>query len=367
MNPHPRNVIIDLVSWSNRPNAKVFNCPDGDVWFITNPIVDAATLDSLGEYRAAAERLLQTKFRVYRSSLVDASHMFRDMFNSVVMYPPEDGTEGTEDKPIPIEVLPSSFNAVLLALDSSHSPDLEGVTTGMLKDIFQFCDKYLLEGVKTSFRRMLAFYPEFETRPLEWYLFSKKMGWVEEQRVALAHCLSQTLDHLIYPSPELEEDQDFANLSRRDFTSILKLWREPRIALQTEVYRFTRPTVTLTQGGSRYDPEEAWFVPRCKCNPTMILDPSHEYDSAPPKWLVAFDRLAEGEIRKDAKAATELMFTAEFLLHSALLGGCDECHKNIFTNSRGLRLFRDGVKKAWHSAIETASKAGPGNDGMILL
>lgn len=236
------------------------------------------------------------EFRVFNRILIEASPIFRDMDSlpKSVESPSHISRANLEEDQETLELLLQFLYPM---------PDPAVSTFDILKRLMKAADKYILEGVMQSLRRILISPAFVEWEPLRVYALACMYGYEAEAKVASRHCMK--ID--ILPQAELYEE--LSMISGRDLLRLLKLHHT----------RGTEILLILNNSG-----------------PSACT--GHGATIGPPLWWTEFKARAKEEVR--ARPVTDTILQPGFLAACVSYGlhGCQQCATNYLSNATQARL-----------------------------
>lgn len=239
------------------------------------------------------------EFRVFSRILIEASPIFRDMTS----LPKSLETPS----PVPRADLEEDQETLELLLRFLYPmPDPAVSTFDILKRLMKAADKYIIEGVMHSLKRILVSPTFMEREPLRAYAVACMYGHEAEAKIASRHCLK--IDILL----QAEAYEELGMISGRDLFRLIKLHQ-------------TRGTEILSILHNSY--------------PSACT--GHGATIGMPLWWTEFKARAKEELR--ARPLTDTILQPGFLaacVTHGVNGGCTQCPMNYLSAATQARLVQ---------------------------
>jgi len=241
----------------------------------------------------------KVEFHVFSRILTEASPVFRDMAS--LPKPEHSQTNGALSDCVDLAEDAETLDLTIRFLYPMPDPSIS--TLDVLKRLLKAADKYLLEGMMHSLRRILVSPIFVEKEPLRVYALACMYRYETEAKIASRHCLKTDIVH------QAELYEELAMISGRDLLRLIKLHQ-------------TRATAILSiLNGSGPS--------TCAGEPT----------GGGPIWWTEFKNRAREEIR--VRPLSEIIFSTGFLAGCVNVGGvCPACAANYVSSATQARLVQ---------------------------
>jgi hypothetical protein len=242
----------------------------------------------------------RVEFRVFSRILIEASPIFRDMtcLPKATVGPSATGLVNRVD----LEEDRETVELLLQFLYPMRDPPVANFD--VLKRLMKAADKYILEGLAYSLKRILVSPAFVDAEPLRVYALACMYGHEAEAKIASRHCLKMDIP------VQAELYEELSMISGRDLLRLIKLHRTREAAI-LDILNTFGPSFCTGVGAS----------------------------SGGPLWWTEFKARAKDELRVRPLTDTILQpaFMAPCVIYAAH-SGCGSCPLNYLSTATQARL-----------------------------
>ncbi|KAF8504221.1 hypothetical protein JB92DRAFT_2738252 [Gautieria morchelliformis] len=242
----------------------------------------------------------RVELRVFSRILIEASPIFRDMTS---LPKPTAGLSPTGVvNRVDLDEDRETLELLLQFLYPMRDPQVSKLD--VLKRLMKAADKYILDGVTHSLKRILVSPAFVDEEPLRVYALACMYGHEAEAKIASRHCLK--IDILV----QAELYEELSMISGRDLLRLIKL-HQTRAAAILEILNGYGPSFCTGHGSS----------------------------SGGPLWWTEFKTRAKDELR--VRPMTDTILQPALMascVNYAFNGGCQQCPMNYLSNATQARL-----------------------------